>query len=204
MYTNVIKETFRGCQTVSLSDEMFISRVISFTEEVTPKSMETLILQLLHLEQSSPGEKITLLINSPGGDVTSGLAAVDVMNSLTSPIRTVCTGISASMAVLLFLQGKERVALKHSTFMLHDPSFSGGDMAGVKPLNMQESLDRLFQIRKELAGIIAECTGNTLDAVYEKTKTDCYMNAQEALEFGIVNEIGKSVFGFDTNTNQKG
>ena len=106
MYTNVIKETFRGCQTVSLSDEMFISRVISFTEEVTPKSMETLILQLLHLEQSSPGEKITLLINSPGGDVTSGLAAVDVMNSLTSPIRTVCTGISASMAVLLFLQGK--------------------------------------------------------------------------------------------------
>lgn len=190
MKTNILKESFRGLQSICIPDEIFEKRVIFFSEKVTAESIEELIAQLLQLENSAPGEPITLMINSPGGEVHSGLAAVDIMEGISSPIRTVCMGYAASMGAILFLQGEERIMMPHSKLLIHDPSFSGGDLSGVKPLELQEQVDQLMQTRTEIAEIIAKRTGRNIDEIYEKTKKDYTFTAEEALEFGAATSIG--------------
>lgn len=189
MNANILKESSRGIQTVQIGDEMFRKRTIFFNGPVSAVSMENLISQLMYLESQDPGKRITLIINSPGGEVNSGFAATDVMLGITSPIRTVCMGTAASMGAILFLAGDERIITPHSKLLIHDPSFSAGDLAGVKPLNIKEDLDKLMAMRSDLADFIAERTGKPKKFILSLTKTDCSLSASEALELGAATAV---------------
>lgn len=184
----ILRETVRGIQAIAIEDELLGSRQIFLTDEVNAATCNALMKQLMYLEQSAPGEEITLYINSPGGEVISGLAVYDYMKLMQSPIRTVCTGTAASMGSILFLAGAKREMLYHTKIMIHDPSCTA-DITGVKPLEVQKRVDALMETRKILCKIISERTGRSLKEVYRKTKEDTYFTAEEAVRFGIATSI---------------
>lgn len=185
----IIKETVRGIDIVDLEDELLQSREIFLTAGVDANTTNELIKQLMYLEREDDEAEITLYINSPGGEVTSGLAVYDYMTLMKAPIRTVSIGTAASMGALLFLAGDKRQMLPHTRIMIHDPSYSNADMSGKKPHEIQHELDKLNETRQIIAQIISEKTGKTLEEVYEVTANDTYYNAEEALKFGLATEI---------------
>lgn len=185
----IIKETVRGIDIVDLEDELLQSREIFLTGGVDANTTNELIKQLMYLEREDDESEITLYINSPGGEVTSGLAVYDYMTLMKAPIRTVSIGTAASMGALLFLAGDKRQMLPHTRIMIHDPSYSNADMSGKKPHEIQHELDKLNETRQIIAQIISEKTGKTLEEVYEVTANDTYYNAEEALKFGLATEI---------------
>ena len=185
----IIKETVRGIDIVDLEDELLQSREIFLTGGVDANTTNELIKQLMYLEREDDEAEITLYINSPGGEVTSGLAVYDYMTLMKAPIRTVSIGTVASMGALLFLAGDKRQMLPHTRIMIHDPSYSNADMSGKKPHEIQHELDKLNETRQIIAQIISEKTGKTLEEVYEVTANDTYYNAEEALKFGLATEI---------------
>ncbi len=186
--TGIIHESSRGFETLSLTDELFSKREIYFTSEVNADSCSELIQQLRYLDSDSRDE-IKLFINSPGGGVDSGLAAYDMLRLIRSPVTTICIGMAASMGSIFFLAGEKRLMLPHSRIMIHDPSFGGGSYAGKKPDELQSELNSLFKTRERLIKIIAERTGQPMESVLEKTKTDSYFTAEEAIAFGLATAI---------------
>lgn len=185
----LIKETARGCKIYSLEDSFFQSREIFLLDPVDADSSNELIKQLLYLNKENPEEEITLYINCPGGEVTSGLAVYDCIRLIDAPVRTVCTGMAASMGSILFLAGDKREMLPHTKIMVHDPAFATRDIGGMKPLEIQKEVDDLMNIRETLCEIIAERIGKSKEEVYEKTKVDSYFRAEEAVEFGLATAI---------------
>ncbi len=184
----IIHESSRGFATLNLTDELFGKREIYFTSEVNADSCSELIQQLRYLDGDSH-DGIKLFINSPGGSVDSGLAAYDMLRLIRSPVTTVCMGTAASMGSILFLAGEKRLMLPHSRVMIHDPSFGGGSYAGKKPDELQSELDSLFKTRERLTEIIVERTGQPLGTVLEKTRTDSYFTAEDAIAFGLATAI---------------
>lgn len=186
---NVLKETVRGLEVVSIDDDMMRRREIFLTSGVDAASSAILIKQLMYLERESPGEPITLYISSPGGEVVSGLAVYDYIRIMESPVNTVCIGTAASMGAILFLAGEERKMMPHTKVMIHDPSYANYGGTGEKPLEIKQKLDSLMNVRKILAEIISERTGMSMRQVYSKTKTDTYLSAKEALRLNVATEI---------------
>lgn len=187
--TSLIKESVRGLELLSPENLLFTNREIFLTQEVDSESSNQLIKQLMILEKMDDQSEITLYINSPGGDVVSGLAVYDYIQIMKAPVRTVCIGTAASMGAILFLAGKNREMLEHTRLMIHDPAYGGGDMAGKKPHELQMYVDKLKQCQEIIAGIIAEKTGKSMEEVYEKTREDSYFNAREAIEYGLATAI---------------
>ncbi|MCR5626768.1 MAG: ATP-dependent Clp protease proteolytic subunit [Lachnospiraceae bacterium] len=185
----IIKETVRGLDLVELEDELLQNREIFLTETVDANTTNELIKQLMYLEMQDDEAEITLYINSPGGEVTSGLAVYDYMTMMKAPIRTVSIGTAASMGAILFLAGDKRQMLPHTRIMIHDPSYSNANMSGKKSHEIQHELDKLNETREITAKIIAEKTGKSLEEVYKVTADDTYYNAEEAVEFGLATEI---------------
>ncbi len=188
MNTNIIKESSRGFDMIHPEDHLLEERKIFFTEEVTSESAKQLIQLLLYLEQDNPKKEICLYINSPGGEVISGLAVYDTLIGLKCPVRTVCIGTAASMGSILFLAGKKRQILKHAEVMIHDP-LVGGLKGAQNALALDKEAKKLMKTRETLGQILADRTGHSLEEVFDKTKEDCYLDAEEALEFGIATEI---------------
>ena len=147
MLPNSLKETVRGIQPILIEDEMLQHREVFLIEEVNRKSATDMIKQLMYLDRIDTGKPVTVYINSPGGEVVSGLAVYDYIKVMKSPVNTVCMGSAASMGAILFLAGKERSMLKNSEIMIHDPSFSAGNISGKKPLEIQERLDQRMDTR---------------------------------------------------------
>lgn len=185
----LIKETVRGMESLTPEDLLFTNREIFLTTKVDSDTANELIKQLMILEKLDNTEEITLYINSPGGEVVSGLAVYDYIQLMKAPVRTVCIGTAASMGAILFLAGRKREMLSHTRLMIHDPAYGGGDMAGKKPHELQMYLDKLKQSQEIIAGIIAEKTGKSLEEVYEKTREDSYFNAVEAIDYGLATGI---------------
>ena len=192
---NLIKESVRGMEVLTPEDLLFTNREIFLTTEVDSETSNKLIKQLMILEKMDNNSEITLYINSPGGEVVSGLAVYDFIKLMKAPVRTVCIGTAASMGAILFLAGKKREMLEHTRLMIHDPAYGGGDMTGKKPHELQVYVDKLKQIQKITAKIIAEKTGKSLEEIYEKTRDDTYFNADEAIEYGLATGILKSPNG---------
>lgn len=190
---SIIRETSQGWDRIRIEDEMLRSREIFLVDDVDAASMESLMKQFMYLIREDPDKEITLYINSPGGEVRSGLAVYDFMKLTKTPIRTVCVGMAASMGAILFLAGDKREMLPHSQIMIHDPSMGGGSMQGMKPDELSERLENLKKVKKVLCEVIAETTGNPIKSVQNKTRKDSYFDAQEAVKFGlataIINEI---------------
>lgn len=183
---SIIKETSRGYQEISILSDMFSRRQINCVTEITAESVNSMIMQLLYLEQEDPDGEITIFINSPGGSVRDGLALYDVMKAISCPIRTVCMGIAASMGSILFVAGDKRQMLEHSKAMIHDPliASTGGNALSLKAIS-----DDLMVTRQTTAEILAKHTGHTVEEILEKTSKDTYLSAKECLEFGFCDEI---------------
>lgn len=190
---NILKETVRGTDCIKIEDELLSRREIFLTEEVNAETSNELIKQLMYLERQDSGKEITLYINSPGGEVISGLAVYDLISLMKSPVRTVCTGTAASMGAILFLAGKKREMLPHTRLMIHDPSFSGGSIGGKKSHELRHELEKLDEVREALAKIIAEKTGRPLEEIYDVTSDDTFYSAEEAITFELATGIMKGV-----------
>lgn len=183
----ILHETSAGISVHSIVDEMLKDREVELVGEIDAEMVNSLIRQLRYLQKVDWDGEITMFINSPGGEVASGLALYDVMQAITCPIRTVCLGMAASMGALLFIAGDERDMLPHSRVMVHDPLVGGG--IGGSALSVKARADNLMRTREVTAQVIAEHTGKTLEEVYAITANDTYFEAPEAIEFGLADRI---------------
>ena len=183
----IIRETSSGYFRCSIQEDMLTKREVECVGAITPDSAYSLTRQLRWLEQEDSSSEITMLINSPGGDVSSGLALYDVMKSMSCPIRTVCLGTAASMAAVLFAAGSRSEILPHGRVMIHDPLISDG--IGGSALQIQDVSNRLLKSRRELCTILSECTGRSLQQIYRKTGKDTFFDAKGAVAFGLADCI---------------
>ena len=183
----IIRETAEGLNRLDIRDEMLDQRVLELMTSVDAESCAVVIRGLLHLQRQDPTMPITLYINSPGGEVQSGLALYDVMQAVSCPIRTVCLGMAASMGALLFIAGDEREILPHSRVMIHDPLIGAG--AGGSALSVKARADDLMRIRDITAGVIARHSGMSIERVFELTASDTYFEAEEAVEAGLADRV---------------
>ncbi len=183
----IIRETAEGLNRLDIRDEMLDQRVLELMTSVDAESCAVVIRGLLHLQRQDSTTPITLYINSPGGEVQSGLALYDVMQAVSCPIRTVCLGMAASMGALLFIAGDEREILPHSRVMIHDPFIGAG--AGGSALSVKARADDLMRIRDITAGVIARHSGMSIERVFELTASDTYFEAEEAVEAGLADRV---------------
>lgn len=183
---NIVKETSLGLQRLTIPEALFQRREVQCMGEIDRETVCGLILQLRYLEQEDGEAPITMYINSPGGSVPDGLALYDVMRSISCPVRTVCVGTAASMGAVLFLCGQERYILPHSQVMIHDPLT--GNVGG-SALKVAQVSRELMKVREVMAEIIAQHTGKTPAEILERTATDTYFTAQEAVDFGLADKI---------------
>ena len=163
------------------------SRILNLTEAVNPNLAHRVVLQLLNYETEDPGKPIHLYLFSPGGCVPSGLAIIDTMQHLTSPVFTYCIGYAASMAAVILAAGRKghRYILPRSRVMIHQASGSvGGTMDNVRAtLAFQSSLEN------DIEQILASCTGQTVDVIRAASRVDNWMDAPSAASFGLVDHI---------------
>jgi len=184
---NIIKETCEGTACIPIRDALFRRREIYCTGEIDSETANSMIVQLHFLALENSDEEIALYLNSPGGEVSSGLAVYDAMQAVSCPVKTVCIGIAASMAALLFTAGQTREILPHGRVLIHDPLIAG-NLAG-SALKINNVAKDLMQTREKVGKILARHTGHSLDEVLEKTATDCYFNASEAVAWGLADRV---------------
>ena len=177
----IIRESSRGYDLVTIEDEMMMNREIFLCGEVNADSMNVLLKQLMYLEREDDSRGITLYINSPGGEVQSGLAVYDWTRLMKAPLKTVCIGTAASMGAILFLAGKERLMTENSRLMIHDPAPGGGSLAGMKPAEIEERLEELRKVQDTICRIITETAGMAESDVRVCTAKDTYYSAEEAV-----------------------
>lgn len=183
----VLKETSEGLARYTLADALFQNREIMIVGEITPDLVNSAILQMRYLQNEDKQKEITVFINSPGGDVASGLALYDVMQAVECPIRTVCVGSAFSMGAILFVSGDKREMLAHSRVMIHDPLIQDGYSGSALKI---ETLSKNLMKRREItASIIAKHSGKTLEEILEKTAKDTYFEAEEAVAYGLADKI---------------
>lgn len=182
----IMRESSSGFFFYELQDDMLQHRELECTGPIDSDSVYDLCRQLRYLQREDPDGEITMYINSPGGEVDSGLALYDVMKGISCPIRTVCLGVAASMGAVLFAAGDKREILPHGRVMIHDPLISS---TGGSALHLHEISRNLLKTREELCEILAQHTGHTLDDIYKKTAQDCWFNAEEAVTFGLADCI---------------
>ena len=186
----IIRESSRGFDSIAVDHLLLTSRRVFFTDEVDSKSCDTLLRSLIALNEEDPDAEIKLFINSPGGEVHSGLAVFDYISMMSAPLTTICVGTAASMGALLFLSGsKARLMMPHSQIMIHDPSFGGGSLAGKKPHELERIAKDLKKTRDITGEIISKVTGKTMKEILRVTKEDSFFNAEEAVEFGLATGI---------------
>lgn len=192
MYTPMIlKETCNGVSCYNIQDEMLSHREIECVGEINAESVNSIIMQILFLARQDEEKEITIYINSPGGEVSSGLALYDIMQAVKCPIRTVCVGIAASMGAILFTAGDKRDILPHARVMIHDPLISCG--VGGNALHIKSLSEDLMRTREITGKILAEHTKKPIEEIYKKTATDSYFYAEEAVAYGLADRIIKTI-----------
>lgn len=183
----VIENTGRGERAYDIYSRLLKERIIFLGTPIDDEVANNIMAQLIFLEYENPEKDITMYINSPGGYVSAGLAIYDTMQHIRPNVATICIGNSISMAAVLLAAGTKgkRYALPHSRIMLHQPSGS----AGGQSTDIQIHAKEILRTRETLTEIIAKHSGKTLDEVRAKTERDFYLSPEEALEFGIIDEI---------------
>lgn len=182
----VLRETAAGLTRTTTADESFRRREVELSEAITvPVAMET-IRQLRYLAGEGAAKPITLVINSGGGEVVAGLAIYDTMRMLPCKVNTVCVGEASSMAALLFAAGAHRCILPSAYVMIHDPLLTG---CGGTALSVEAVASRLMRTRRQVAEILAQHTGHSVDEVLEQTARDTYYSGEEAVQWGLADEV---------------
>ncbi len=156
---------------------------------VTDESAKDLTEKLLYLEANEPGKDITFYINSPGGSITAGMAVYDTMQLVTSPITVVVTGMAASMGSILLSGARKgrRLLYPHSRVLIHQPLISGRMVGPATDINIQAK--EMEKLRLELNQILADASGQPLERINRDTDRDFYLNAKEAIEYGLADKI---------------
>jgi ATP-dependent Clp protease protease subunit len=160
---------------------------------VTDETAKDLTERLLYLEAVGPGKEITFYMNTPGGSITAGMAVFDTMRLITSPITVVVTGMAASMGSILLSGAKKgrRLVYPHSRVLIHQPLISGRFIGPATDINIQAL--EMEKIRKELNQILADASGQSMEKISRDTDRDVYLNAQEAIDYGLADRIVTSV-----------
>jgi ATP-dependent Clp protease protease subunit len=185
----IIENTGRGERAYDIYSRLLKERIVFLGEPIDDMVANNVMAQLIFLEYENPEKDVTLYINCPGGYVSAGLAIYDTMQHIRPDVATICIGEASSMAAVLLSAGAKgkRYVLPHSRVMLHQPVGSAGGQSADIQIHAKEIVRR----REELAEIVAKHTGRTVKEVREKTDRDFYMSPEEALEFGLVDEIFK-------------
>ena len=183
----VVEQTARGERAFDIYSRLLKERIIFMTGPVFDQVAAVMCAQLLFLESDNPSKDISVYINSPGGVVSAGLAIYDTMQYIRSPVSTLCIGQAASMGSLLLCAGAKgkRYATPNSRVMVHQPS--GGAQGQAADIEIQAR--EILTLRKRLNEIYVRHTGQALEAIQEKLERDTYMSAEEACDFGLVDQV---------------
>lgn len=183
----VIEQTPRGERSYDIYSRLLNDRIIFLGEEINSVSANLVVAQLLHLESQDAEKDISLYINSPGGEVYSGLAILDTMNFIKPQVSTICVGMAASMAAVLLSAGTKgkRFCLPHSKVMIHQPS--GG--AQGQQTEIEIVAEEIKKTRRELNQILSDASGQPIEKVQADTERDNYLTASEALDYGLIDRI---------------
>jgi ATP-dependent Clp protease protease subunit len=186
----VIEQTSRGERSFDIYSRLLNERVIFLGMGIDEHVANSVIAQLLHLESADPEKDINLYINSPGGNVTDGLAIYDTMQFIKPQVSTICIGQCASMAAVLLAAGApgKRFALPHSRVLIHQPW--GGTQGQVSDIEIQAK--EMLRMRSQLDEILAKHTGQTVDKIHEDTDRDNIMMAADARDYGLVDAVIES------------
>jgi ATP-dependent Clp protease, protease subunit len=183
----VVEQTARGERAFDIYSRLLKERIVFLTGQVFDEVSALICAQLLFLESENPSKDISFYINSPGGVVSSGLAIYDTMQYIRCPVSTVCIGQAASMGSLLLCAGAagKRFALPNARIMVHQPS--GGAQGQATDIEIQAR--EILTLRKRLNDIYVQHTGQPIEAIERKLERDAYMSAEEAREFGLVDQV---------------
>ena len=183
----VIEQTSRGERSYDIYSRLLKERIIFLGEEVTDASASVIIAQLLFLVGEDPEKDIHLYINSPGGSVSAGLAIYDTMQYIKCDVSTICIGMAASMGSFLLSGGAKgkRFALPNAEIMIHQPL--GGAQGQATEIKI--AAEHILKTRERLNKMLAANTGQSLEQIEIDTERDNFMTAQEAKEYGLVDEV---------------
>jgi len=183
----VVEQSSRGERAYDIYSRLLKDRIIFMGEQVHDGMANTIIAQLLFLESEDPDKDISVYINSPGGSVTAGLAIYDTMQYIKPSIATICMGQATSMAALLLAAGDKgkRYALPHSRIMIHQPL--GGAQGQATDIDIQAK--EILKIKELIIRILAKHTGQALENIRRDTERDFFMDAEEALRYGIIDRV---------------
>ena len=183
----VIEKTSAGERSYDIYSRLLQDRIIFLNNEVNDDVASLVVSQLLYLESQDSTKDINLYINSPGGSVSAGFAIYDTMNYIKCDVSTICMGLAASMGAFLLAGGAKgkRMALPNAEIMIHQPS--GG--AEGQETEIRIVAEQILKTRKQLNKILAENTGKPLEIIEQDTERDNYMTAEEAKEYGLIDEV---------------
>jgi ATP-dependent Clp protease, protease subunit len=183
----VVEQDGRGERAFDIYSRLLKDRIIFLGTAIDDHVSNLVIAQLLYLESQDPDKEIFFYLNSPGGHVSSGMAIFDTMNYIKPPVCTFCMGQAASMGALLLAAGHKgkRYALPHSRILIHQPL--GGFQGQATDIDIQAR--EILRLKEELNDILAGLTGQTLAKVQADTERDYYMSAEQARNYGIIDEI---------------
>lgn len=190
MYSpTVVESTGRSERTYDIYSRLLKDRIIFLGTEIDDNVANAIVAQLLFLEAEDPDKDIIMYINSPGGVVTAGMAIYDTMNYIKPDVQTVCIGQAASMGALLLGAGArgKRYALEHSRIMIHQPL--GGARGQATDIEIQAK--EILRMKEMLSQILADCTGKSLSEIITDTERDNYMSAEEAKNYGLIDQVFK-------------
>lgn len=181
-----------GVQAV-LQRKFLAERKIFLWGEVNDESCEDIMNKLLFLEMDAPGKEITFFVNTPGGSITAGMAVFDTMRLITSPITVIVTGMAASMGSILLCGARKgrRLLYPHSRVLIHQPLITGRMVGPAVDINIQAR--EMERLREELNRILSESSGQPLEKIMQDTDRDFFLNAREAIEYGLADRIVEAV-----------
>ena len=184
----VVEQTARGERSYDIFSRLLNDRIIMLSEEVNDATASLVVAQLLYLEGQDPDKDISLYINSPGGSISAGMAIHDTMKYIKCDVSTICMGMAASMGAFLLASGTKgkRFALPNAEIMIHQPLMQG--LQG-QATDIKIHAEHMVYIRDKMNRMLSEYTGQPLEKIQQDTERDNYLTAQQAKEYGLIDEV---------------
>jgi ATP-dependent Clp protease protease subunit len=189
----VVEQSAHGERSYDIFSRLLNDRIIVLSEDVNDTSASLVVAQLLYLEGQDPDKDISLYINSPGGSISAGMAIHDTIQYIKCDVSTICMGMAASMGAFLLASGTKgkRFALPNAEIMIHQPLIAGGQGGGLsgQATDIKIHADHIIRTRAKMNRLLSEYTGQPLDVITRDTERDNYMTAQQAKEYGLIDDI---------------
>ena len=189
----VVEQSAHGERSYDIFSRLLNDRIIVLSEDVNDTSASLVVAQLLYLEGQDPDKDISLYINSPGGSISAGMAIHDTIQYIKCDVSTICMGMAASMGAFLLASGTKgkRFALPNAEIMIHQPLIAGGQGGGLsgQTTDIKIHADHIIRTRAKMNRLLSEYTGQPLEKVEQDTERDNFLSAQEAKEYGLIDEV---------------